>query len=417
MCSTMNIATVAANGKHGDSFFPVARVVLTPVFLGEDAAFSFLAEGGPKSYRFNGTLGYIACEQHRFKVGGEYLSQKLHFKTHLDREHHWVHQWAVGGKYQYLFIEDCGCDWLKSFEFSGYYSKANSKDLAADTDLSSTGTFSRRIAGARSWGVEAGTTLHTSWNNGVLLLAIDYDNVEYKRRRHGGDGSGSGSGHHHDKTVSGVGGTVGLRQPLWYDVVLDFKYQYKRAYDYIEAMLDWRSNLECGDLDIGVFANHTFGKDRLPSSTTVGIELGFNFGVDNLFDSCCYDPRQSDCCVMDCNDLTAWVSEPAVYIPQVLAILREAPCDPPVLTNGPILTQFFAEGPININLNDYFSSPDGNEISYVVTGLPTGVTVNRHGVISGTVSVANAGTSTVTVTATDGCGTITTTFTLSLGAA
>jgi Putative Ig domain len=401
-CSMLSITSISANDSK-DTFFPVARVVLTPVFLSEDAAFSFLAEGGPRSYRFNGTLGYIACEQHRFKVGGEYLGQKLHYKFNTGKEHHWMHQWAVGGKYQYLFAEGC-CDWVKSFDLSGYYAKAKSKDLNVDTD-DGISEF-RRIAGARSWGIEAGASIDTCWNNGSILVAIDYDDIEYKRQFQS------------HKRVSGVGGTIGLHQPLWCDVVFDFEYQYKRAYDYIEASLDWRSNLECGDLDIGVFANHVFGKERLPSSTTVGIELGFSFGVDNLFGDCC-DPCAQDCCVMDCNDLAAWVSSPAVYMPQVLAIVDEAECTPPLLLVSAIPDQDFLTigAPISIDLNQFFSTPKGSTITYTVTGLPAGVAINSHGIITGLVTANNIGSFLISVSATDGCGSTSTTFTLNLGAA
>lgn len=399
-CSMLSISSISADSKSKDNFFPVARVVLTPVFLGEDAAFSLLAEGGPRSYRFNGTLGFISCEQHRFKVGGEYLSQRLHYKFETGKEHRWMHQWAVGGKYQYLFAEDCSCDWLRSFELSGYYAKANSKDLSLDTEEG----FSefRRIAGARSWGIEAGTSLDT-WNCGSILVAIDYDHIQYKRR------------YQSDKNVSGVGATVALHQPLWCDVAFDFKYQYKRAYDYIEALLDWRNNLECGDLNIGIFANHVFGKDKLPSSTTVGVELGFSFGFDSLFSGCC-DPCATDCCVLDCNDLAAWVSSPAVYIPQVLAIADQGECTPPQLLVSAIPTQNFLTfgEAIFIDLNEFFSSPKGSTIFYEVVGLPQGVVVNSAGIISGIVA-DNAGSYTITVNASDGCGITTTTFILNLG--
>lgn len=398
-CSMLSIRNVSASSCN-DNCYPVARVVLTPVFLCDDAAFSFLAEGGPRSYRFNGTIGKFFCEQHRVKVGGEYLAQRIKYDFHTGKEHKWMHQWAVGGKYQYLFADDCCCDWLNSFELSGYYAKANSKDLSVESEESE--SEFRRISGGRTWNIEAGTTFDTCWNCGYILVAIDYDSIEYKRR------------YQSDKKVSGVGATLALHQPLWCDFIFDFKYQYKRAYDYIEALLNWRNNLECGDLNVGIFANHVFGKERLPSSTTVGIELGFSFGIDNLFDSCCYDPCASNCCVMDCNDLADWVSRPAVYMPQVLAITDQDDCSGPSLV-GSIPSQTFNVGEnVFIDLNEFFNTQEGSHIHYQVSGLPSGITVDSHGIISGLVTQEIVETYTISVTASNGCGEVSTTFTLNL---
>jgi Putative Ig domain len=445
-CSNLQSSYLVSH--ESDNFFPVARVVLTPVFLSQDAAASLLIEGGPRSYRINGTLGGFACNQHRFKVGGEFLSERLRFHfsernrhrfddhgDHHRRDHHhehrWLNQWAIGGKYQYLFENDC-CDWLKSFEASGYYSNAKSKKLPKRHIRGV--TFFEHVAGGRSWGLEAGTSLDTMWNCGRLLLAIDYDRVEYKRPPHHSDHHSHDHSHlshrdHHDhfvRQVSGVGATIALNQPLGYGFDFDFEYQYKKAYDYIEGLLNWRNNMECGDLSVGVFANHFFGKDRLPSSTTVGAELGFSFGIESLslFGDCC-NPCEVECC-MDVSDLALWVAEPAVYIPQVLAIAVRHECPPPAVIGtglGNIGNLAFPVGPLLISLNAYFTSQSGQFLTFFASGLPSGITLNpATGVISGIVVDAapptgNLGVYTVTVTATDPCGSLTETFTLRLGTA
>ncbi len=301
-------AKASANGTD-DNFFPVAQVVLTPVFLCEDAGFSLLMEGGPRSYRFNGTLGVISCEQHRFKVGGEYLSQRFHHKfSHNDcyheKTHNWVHQWAIGGKYQYIFCDDY-CNWLKYFEFGGYYAKAKNKEL--EPIEYSCYTICRSILGARSWGLEAGTAIDTCWNNGSLYFAINYDQVKFQKH------------HFCHKDINGVGATIALDQPLWCDVSFGLEYQYKRAYDFLEALLNWTNRMECGDLSLGIFYNYVWGKEHINSSNTLGLSLGFTFGVDNwsLFGDCCA-PCDTDCCVADCSDLANWIAAPAVYMPQVI---------------------------------------------------------------------------------------------------
>lgn len=329
---------VSADDHHhsskgtNDNFFPLAQVVLTPVFISEDAGFSLLMEGGSKSYRFNGTFGFRLCEQHLFKVGGEYLSQKFHYKfgheDHGDDSHdlhyehnkkqHWTPQWAVGGKYRYLFCDDC-CNWLKFFEFDGYYAHAENKNLRDhhDNDQSSYDRDSfRQILGGKSWGLEAGTAIDTCWNNGILYVGIDYDQVRFKKHRNKHDYNE----HRENKDISGVGATVALEQPLWCDISFGLKYQYKRAYDYIIGLLNWSNQMECGDLDLGVFVNHVWGKEHINSSTTLGFTVGFTFGIDDwsLFGDCCA-PCDTDCCIADCSDLSAWIAAPAVYMPQVIS--------------------------------------------------------------------------------------------------
>jgi hypothetical protein len=287
-------AKASANGSK-DNFFPVAQVVLTPVFLCEDAGFSLLMEGGPRSYRFNGTVGFISCEQHRFKVGGEYLAQKFRHENHEHHSHDWEHQWAVGGKYQYLFLDDC-CNWLKYFQLGGYYAKSKNNEHEH-----------HHIVGAKSWGIEAGSAIDTCWNNGSLYFAINYDQIKFNKH------------HHSHKDINGVGATIALDQPLWCDVTLGIEYQYKRAYDFIEALLNWTNRMECGDLTLGIFYDHVWGKERINSSDTLGLSLGFTFGMDNwsLFGDCCA-PCNTDCCVADCSDLAEWISRPAIYMPQVI---------------------------------------------------------------------------------------------------
>jgi hypothetical protein len=411
-----------ANGSD-DNFFPVAQVVLTPVFLSEDAGFSALLEGGPRSYRFNGTLGYIACEQHRFKVGGEYLAQRFKFHHHRDDHdhddhrdnHHWVHQWAVGGKYQYLFTDDC-CNWLKYFQFDGYYSKAKNKDLRYSeyTEEEDTVYIHRRISGASSWGLEAGTAIDTCWNNGSLYVGINYDDVRFNKHRffdHHHDEEEYDHDHYRKKNISGVGATVALDQPLWCDVDFGIKYQYKRAYDYLEALLDWTNRLECGDLTLGIFVNQVWGKEHIQSSTTLGFSAGFTFGLDNwsLFGDCCA-PRDMDCCVADCSDLASWIADPAVYMPQVLTRFeehRDVVSNAPAPGNDGNNNNVGNANNVGNNNNVGNTNNDGGSLAASEEGFPVGtqgpaIEINEASTETGNASTGTSDSSTGTAVASTG---------------
>ena len=341
--------------------------------------FLYWLKAVPKSYRFNGTLGYIACQQHRFKVGGEYLAERLDFQFFHHHNHHWVHQWAIGGAYEYLLDKDC-CQWVRSLDFSGYYARSGSKEISAVEGFTGA-TALRRIAGADIWNVEAGATFDT-WDCGYLYVAIDYDSVDFRKHRRrnffddfSGSSSSSGSsggGHcgnrRHDLT--GVGATVALHQPIWCNVVLDVEYQYKRVYDFLEGLLAWNTRLECGDLTLGVYANHVWGHDKLPSSTTVGGQVGFSFGIESLglFDNCC-NPCGNDCCPYDSGDLAAWVSVPAVYIPQVLVRVEE--CFGPFASTIPNQVLSFGSS-LDFATAPFFNTHGERCVRFSAVGLPAG---------------------------------------------
>ncbi|SOC05743.1 M10 family metallopeptidase C-terminal domain-containing protein [Rhodobacter maris] len=68
------------------------------------------------------------------------------------------------------------------------------------------------------------------------------------------------------------------------------------------------------------------------------------------------------------------------------------------------------EGSVSLDLADYFSDPEGDTLSYSVSGLASGLSLSGH-VISGTISaVAGGAPMQVTVTASDGAITITDSF-------
>lgn len=395
-----------ARSRH--NFFPCVRFVLTPVFLENDSAVSLLAEVGPRNYRLNGTYGFFSNEQHRFKFSGEYLAEKLQYKFESGKTRRWMHQLGLGGKYQYWF--QCP-GIIKGLQLHGVYSNSYNHKLGRVHCTSENLTLKRRIAGAWFYAVEGGVVL-TPWECGTFVASISYDQVQYKRQ------------HQSKHRVSGVGATFELTQKLAYDYTLVARAEFKRPFNYLEALLSWNHQCGCGDLTLGIFGSHTWGKSRLPSATSAGIELGFNFGVTGLncgtspcCDPCgvsCYDPCAPVCC--DRGDLAAWVASPAVYMPIVLAIADEKTrrnCVTPGVSSTGIPNQVIQPGQTFAIQTASAFNANGNVLTFSATGLPAGATIDPNtGVITGRNPGIGESVSTVTVTATSACGSASQTFIL-----
>lgn len=313
-------------GKTTDNFFGFARFVTTPVFVCENSAVSLLAEAGPKNYRVNGTWGFSCQNQQRFKIGAEYLVQKLHYNYGTGKVSHWTRQWAVGANYQYLFNDccdpcscdpcSCCCNWIQGIQLNGAVSNADRDHL--HVIIPDDPPFvSRNISG--SWFVngDIGVILKP-WECGTLIVGIGYDWVRYNRNITGINENRRGH-----KNVAGVGGSVEFNQKFCGCYGFHLLAEFKRPYNYLEALVDWTKRMECGDLSVGLFGAHTWGKCNLASSSAAGVELRFAFGIDNCFNSVWCDPCSDPCdCCNPCqySELSDWVSSPAVYMPEVLNI-------------------------------------------------------------------------------------------------
>lgn len=372
VCFNLTATKAMAGDKTRDNFFPVARLVTTPVLLSNDTAFSLLVEGGPRSYRFNGTLGFI-CDCNRFKISAEHLTQRLHYNFDSGKTHRWMHQLAIGGLYQHLF--ECP-GWADGLQLGLSYSNAPSKGLSEiQTDVNEFNL--RRIAGSWSWTAEAGF-LMTPWECSKFIGSLTFDQVHYRRELQDG------------KRVCGVGFKFDFSQRFCRNFLFDVNFVYKQIYNNLGAALRWTKEFSCGDLDVGIFAYHVFGKRRLPCSTTAGIELGFAFGVCEcnivpISSSC--DSYNCDPCAFDACDLVAWVSDPAVYMPQVLAITDQQNCFAPTLSNEPgsFETQIVSgiEPSRQIGIASWFNSGEDSELEFSAEGLPDGSFINPEtGVIT-----------------------------------
>jgi hypothetical protein len=196
---------------------------------------------------------------------------------------------------------------------------------------------------------------------------------------------------------------------------IDVKVQaeFRKPYKYYEAQLNWRNSFSYGDVTAGLYLGHLDGRFHLPSSTQGGVQVRFDFGVGGCSGVCCQD----QCCALDCEYL-AWLSTPAVYMPQVLAKSDErttSACHSPTSTTIPNVTiagtTFFS---YQNSLLPFFNG-NGFPLTFSSTIVTnTGVANARVTVDSSTgllnVSGTTPGTLTIQVWASSNCGATSQTF-------
>ncbi len=264
-------------------------------------------EAGPRNYRVSGTVGLRMNPRNRIKITGEWLWQDIDyggFFTDTTRE--WVQQPAVGLGYQLALNNR----FINYFDLGGYYSHAPSKTLInvdfLDVPSGNIFTEMRRIAGSTAGGANAGVHFHP-WCGAEGSLALNWDDVVYDNQNT-------------DRvTAKGFGGTVALTQDLQafgQDFEMGLSAAIRRPFDFYRAELNWVNPLPGSQLLIGIFGDYNRGKDELPNTGLVGLNL--SFAVDAPVS------RTKTGKGINPDSLLAWVNQPAVYMPQVLAISDEA---------------------------------------------------------------------------------------------
>lgn len=380
-----------SRGRTQNTLVPEVKFTLIPRGVTENSAVAFLAEAGRRNLRFNGTFGLLVDCENRCKVSGEYLQQKLGYNYTTGRARRWVRQVALGAAYEHDFCNP----YITSGEVSGYLSYAPNRHLSSEECNGF--LYSRRIAGSIAYGFEIGSTIKL-WPCAFFFLDANYDSVNYRRK------------YHSHKHVQGFGGSIGFHQQFYESVGFDLRAEFRRPFNFYRASLSW-SHPQYTGLTIGIFGSHTRGKSNLPSNTMAGIELNYVFS--DLFKT---DQCNNSCSSIFCNpELACWVTTPAIYLPEVLAIAEERAvrlCSLPISVAIPNVSLTVA-GPYVINVAPYFASPDGSPLLFAAEGLPPGAAIDPvTGVISG---VATSGLTpfVVTVFATNDCGTVNQSFLLS----
>lgn len=399
--------------------------------LRDNLSFSVGGELGRRDERVSGTLGYAFLENQRVKVSAEYLRQNINYAFFDGNTRQWVKQGALGAGYQYDFSN---MRYHPQFDLDGYYSHAPSNTLSAHTgwlNASQYYTDYRRIAGSRARGVSPGVSFEP-WHGGHAGVALNYDDVNYDQLYSS-----------KNENAQGLGGTVKLSQAITDHIEVSGAAGVRRPFNNYQASVGYTSESSFGRWLISLNGEYTDGKNTMPNTYNVG--LGFSLIGDSM-KAAPADYKgdlkgEHSMRMMPVNqDLQTWTADPAVYMPQVLAIPDEAVrvttvhrpsgpvCTPPI-NLGQIPSQTFPNGfesTDSINTAPYFGNTQG--VTYSATGLPTQPPVSHAsaipvpsglsidsvtGMISGTYS--GFFVDTVTVTATNACGSTSQSFLLHIG--
>lgn len=265
-------------------------------------AFSALAEAGPRNYRANGTIGIILDDQqkNRIKISGEYLQQDIDFLFFSGISRQWEDQTAGGITYQYY----PGSSTFSHFDLGGYYSYTPSNNLPTIS-----GSFVqggnivnfidvRRIANTNADGGNAGFTVNL-WSGAQLGAGVNYDDVVYDFDSQP------------DNIARGFGGGLSFKQYLG-NFKINALAENRTPFDDYQAGVAWLIPSSVGEFSLGVNGGYVDGKHLLPDTGIVGVSMTY------LMDAGSTDYSTTS----DRQNLRDWATEPALYMPQVLADCR-----------------------------------------------------------------------------------------------
>ncbi len=178
--------------------------------------------------RGSGTYGVYLTPTERFKLSGEYLTQKLDFHLDSGSDKKWVSQVAFGAEYQYLLKDD----FFKSIELGTAYSHAYKTH--------------HNISGSNGSLSFLGTTARL-WTCAFISVAAEYDWVEFERD------------YHHDSLSNGFGGSVDFVQRFGKDFSLNLGAEFREPFNSYQGVLNWNQRF-CGfNLDFDTIV--TFGSN------------------------------------------------------------------------------------------------------------------------------------------------------------
>jgi hypothetical protein len=326
----------SSNNPRTD-FYPLVRLESTSRFFDDEAAFLFVGELGEDLNRANATFGFLTSCGHHFKIGGEILNQNIKYKFPTKNDKGWVRQHAVGGVYQATFS---GCEGImKSVDVGAQYSEVSRyriHDFYEDHDENhrhddhdkhdhashkNREIYNRTVAGSRAYAFSAGLAT-APWQGAILTGAVVYDKVDYLLK------------FSKNKNVQGVGGTGYYEQQISFDTSVILKAEIRAPYNYFEGKLKWGTTFYYGDINLALYGGWTRGKKGLPDITVAGVEIGFDYGLSYYSNKssvgvCGDSPYAGRSTWGESEYYLDWLSKPAVYIPEVLAISEQRLIVPP----------------------------------------------------------------------------------------
>lgn len=383
-------------------------------WLTSTSAFSVLGEAAPKNYRLSLTAGWEINPTQRIKLSGEYLYQKMNFAFLTQHNLQWIQQGALGADY----VVDFTTLLLRSFEINAYVAHAPSKSLGSVTG-STTANFitnnwinHRRIAGSNAGGASTGLDF-SFWRDSVVGFALNWDDVNYDIKYFG-----------HDH-VNGLGGTAHIEQRFGEHARFYALASIRKPFNTYKGTISWDNFIYHGRWSTGIFGEYTSGKYNLPNNYNIGLSL--NYFADcfvnvpnNLKDEVIDVKNEGITAAPNDPRFLDWVTDPAVYMPQVLAVADQnvtALCPQGGVFVFGILSDVFLLGPGATTTIATAQLFVGNNLRFSVSFTPAlsfGDVIAIDpitGVITATVGTtfppAHINTYVVTVTATNACGSAT----------
>lgn len=384
----------------------------------DNSALSLLGEGSPKNFRLNGTLGWRFQDKHFGKISAEFLKQNINYTFYSGNTRQWVQQSAIGAYYQYHWSQSL---YSPKIILQGGYSHAPNKQLSTVTGyfFDNTGLLNffsneRRIAGSDAAYVSPGVSIE-SWPGARIGADLNYDHVRYDTR------------YKQSNKSIGIGGTAHYDQKIGKNIEFNLAAGIREPFNAYEAGISYSpENLPFWAF--GINAIYVDGKDRLPNTYNAGFTVRYVSSKDPSPSKDSKFPIQKN----QAGELMEWVSRPAIYVPQVLAVPDQKihimtiiptsvptptpptpPCIPPVATGSIPDEPIFAPDTVLIPTAGAFNTTEGVTFSISTTdpGNNT-VTIDSS---SGVVTIEAPGNEvsaefTVTVTATNSCGSASVSF-------
>lgn len=350
--------------------------------LNEVSAISLIGQYGSKMYRASSTVGFQVDALGLFKLTAERLSQVLPFQFDSGDVNQRVGQNAFGFRYKKPVSGA-----FQGVELGGYYSKAENVGLSSlnYTSGGSTYTNSRNIAGGTSRGVDLGSSVLLSpWTK--FAAAVYYDDLTYDTQYNTSSSNFTGAG---------VGAS--FTQLLNSQLKFEAKAEVRKIYDTYLASLSWLpKKLKRQGIEFSLNGQHLTSNNAEANSNSVMLSLSFDLeggetqtkhyvlasaeGLDNVKD---------------------WVSTPAVYMQQVLAIVDQKSV---LAGSAPTITSISPSSGLPAG---------GSSVTITGTGF-TGATAVNFGATAATSYTVDSATQ-ITATSPTGSGTVDITVTTASG--